>query len=547
MPGKTLGKRRWGLAIATITCAATAALPSPAAAVLSGTNGRIVFTSARDPFTTATSQLYLRPTFSGSGGPGGASLITPSSTTQRRHATWSPDRTKIAFAQGDSSTSNFDIYILDLTDPNAIPQNITNSNNVTDDRPAWSPDGTRIAWESEVTDGSGQQDILVDAAPFGSVDLNLTNNGSVVSDAKPAGRPAWSPDSQTVYYSVGDLNVPPNGSNNDVQIFQEPADNTGTPAPLVHISGAHTFQPSISPDGTRICYTESATAGLNTNAAVFVAPLNDASTATVLAASGAGDYNCTWSPDGQFIAYVDGIFTTGDLVMERSDNSSLGPTLLETTANRFDGNPDWAPDGRPQCQDRNVTTQKNKPVSIPLDCADTGPAYERTSVRAFVLDGSGPTHGVVSTTDPQLLPASITYTPNPGFLGTDSFKVRSIDEPGFGDRDGTVTVNVRRPVFCRGKVSTIVGTGGADTITGTPRADVISSLGGNDRVKAAGRNDLICGGRGKDTLNGNNGNDKLYGQQGKDTLKGGPGKDTLKGGPGKDKLRGGPGKDKQVQ
>jgi Tol biopolymer transport system component len=510
-------------------------------------NGRIVFTSARDPFTTATSQLFLRPTFSGVGGPGGASVITPLSTTQRRHATWSPDRTKIAFAQGDSVTSNFDIYVLDLTDPNAVPQDISNSNNVTDDRPAWSPDGTRIAWESEVTDGSGQQDILVDTAPFGSgTNLNLTSGTG--SDLKPAGRPAWSPDSQTIYYSVGDVNVMPNGSNNDVQIYQEPADNTGTATPLVHISGAHTFQPSISPDGTRICYTtEIGTVGLNTSAAVFVAPLNDASNATVLAASGAGDYNCTWSPDNQFIAYVNGVFTNGDLVMERSDNSSPGPILLETTPNRFDGNPDWAPDGRPQCQDTNVTTFKDTPVSIPLPCADTGPAYERTSVRAFVLNGSGPSHGDVSTTDPKLLPASITYTPNPGFTGTDSFKVRSMDEPGAGDRDGTVTVDVRRPPLCQGRASTIVGTGGPDTIKGTRRADVISSLGGNDKVKAGGGKDLVCGGRGKDVLNGGKGNDRLFGQKGKDILRGGPGRDILKGGPGRDILRGGPGRDNQVQ
>jgi Tol biopolymer transport system component len=528
-------KRHWGVGIAALCLAAMAALPPAAGAVLSGTNGRIVFTSARDPFTTATSQLYLRPTFSGTGGPGVASLITPTSTSQRRHATWSPDRTMIAFSQGDSATANFDIYVLDLTQPGATPQNITNSNNVTDDRPAWSPDGTRIAWESEVTDGSGQQDILVDTAPFGSgTNLNLTNSAAI------DGKPAWSPDSQTLYYSVGNLNVAPNGNTNDVKIFQEPADNSGAGTEVVHISGAHAFQPSISPDGSRICYTESATAGLNTNAAVFVAPLNDANNATVLAASGSGDYNCTWSPDGQFISYVDGTFTNGDLVMERSDNSSLSPIFLETTANRFDGNPDWAPDGRPQCQDTTVTTRVNTPVSIPLPCADTGPAYERTSVRALVLDGSGPTNGSVSTTDPQTLPASITYTPKAGFIGTDSFKVRSIDEVAFGDRDGTVTVSVQQAgqgiprVLCAGRASTIVGTAGPDKVVGTPRADVIVGLGGNDKLSGLAGNDLICGGSGKDTLKGGKGKDTLLGQKGKDTLKGGPGKDKLKGGAGKD-------------
>jgi len=432
-------KSRLALTIAAICLVALAALPEAASAVLSGTNGRIIVTSARDPFTTATSQLYLRPT-SSSGGPGGVSLITPTSTTQRRHATWSPDRTMIAFAQGDSATSNFDIFVLDLTDPGATPQNISNSNNVTDDRPAWSPDGTRIAWESEVTDGSGQQDVLVDAAPFGSVNTNLTNNGAVVSDGKPAGRPAWSPDSQTLYYSSGDVNVMPNGTNNDVRILGEPADNSGSATEVAHISGAHVFQPSISPDGTGICYTESGTAGLNTSAAIFVAPLNDASNATVLAASGAGDYNCTWSPDGTLIAYVHGIFTNGDLVMERSDNSSPSPISLETVAGRFDGNPDWAPDARPQCQDQAITTTINTPVQIPLLCADTGPAYEQTPVNAVV--DVKPAHGTISPDEPQIVPGSITYNPDSGFRGTDSFTIDNFDDLGSGD-GGAVTVNIR--------------------------------------------------------------------------------------------------------
>jgi hypothetical protein len=161
--------------------------------------------------------------------------------------------------------------------------------------------------------------------------------------------------------------------------------------------------------------------------------------------AGVAGYNCTWSPNGTKIAYVQGTFSSGDLVMENSDLSG-GLLSLETTSGRFDGNPDWAPDGRPQCEDRTIFATVNAPVSIPLACEDTGPAYEQTEVRAFVE--TEPSNGTVSpglADPPVLLPGSVTYTPNAGFTGSDAIKVRSFDLVSFGDRDGTVTINVQPP------------------------------------------------------------------------------------------------------
>lgn len=125
-----------------------------------------------------------------------------------------------------------------------------------------------------------------------------------------------------------------------------------------------------------------------------------------------------------------------------------------------------------------------------------------------------------------------TYAPNQGFIGTDSFQVKSFDALGFGNDAGTVTLKVAAP--CAGKTPTAVGTAGSDQLGGTAGADVIDALGGNDTVKALGGNDVVCGGSGKDTLKGGGGKDKLLGQRGKDKLKGGGGKDTCKGGKGKD-------------
>ena len=413
----------------TAVVLAMAGLTASAGAVLSGTNGRIVLVSGRGAPSDATAKLYLRPT-TGSIGAGTASPITTATGAgQHRHPSWSPDRTKIVYAQGDNATANYDLYILDLTDPAATPQNITNSNGVTDDRPAWSPDGSKIAFESENADASGQLNIKLYNVASG----NITNFTSIAAGTYEH-KPAWTPDSETLFYVVGD----PNGTNMDIV---RQAATGGTPSNVLANPAANEFQPSVSPDGTQLCFTHATGAGFNASARIRVSLLNGGGQTELPGNSGTTGYNCTWSPDGTKIAYVQGLFSAGDLVMENSDLSN-GLLPLESTAGRFDGNPDWAPDGSPQCEDQTVKTKFDTPVQIPLLCADTGPAYEQTSVRAFATSDAGPTNGTVNT-DVLDLPADVTYTPNPGFAGSDSFQISSFDQVAFGDRKGTVTVDVQ--------------------------------------------------------------------------------------------------------
>jgi Tol biopolymer transport system component len=513
------------------------ALSAPAGAVLSGENGRIIFASGRNEASDATAKLYLLPVPSSTGGGSVTGPIITTPSVQHRHPTWSPDRTMVAYAAGDAlcTPTKCDIYVLDLTLPGATPVNITNSPTVNEDRPAWSPDGTRLAYESEVSSGSNQLDIIVDDAPFGTGTLNLTNSGTVI-DSKPA----WSPDSQTLYYSVGNVFVAPNGSNNDVKIFQEPANNTGTATAVVHISGGHSFQPAISPDGTKMCFTLGTSAGLNSGANIMVKSLNPAGTPSVLASSGAGDYNCTWSPDGVFVAYVTGTFSSGKLVMERADNTSPFPIELAQDAggNRFDGNPDWAPDARPLCPDSQFTTTSGQAVTFQVVCTDTGPAYEQTDVKEFAE--TAPANGTLAQNfagDP------FTYTPNAGFTGTDAFQVRSFDELGFGSDTGTVRIVVEPPLRCAGRTATRVGTAGNDIINGTRGRDVIVAIGGNDRIRGGRGNDVICGGLGRDNIGGGAGRDRARGGAGNDRIAGQAGNDNLRGDAGRDRVSGGSGRD----
>ncbi len=307
-------------------------------------------------------------------------------------------------------------------------------------------------------------------------------------------------------------------------------------------SGVDEYQPSISPDGSKICFTLQTTIGNSSTAEIYTASLPSFTGLTDISNDNTkGDINCTWSPDGQFIAYVNGTFTSGALVMKRADGTSTFPIPLEDVAGHFDGNPDWAPDGSPDCPDSTVITAPNKPITIPLECTDTGPQYERTDPNGFVANDGGPLHGTTSDDAPLANPSTVKYTPDQGFEGRDRIIFGSFDDFGFGTDRGTVRIEVRS---CFGKTATVVGTSGRDNLRGTRGRDVIVSLGGNDTIKSFGGKDVVCAGAGKDVIKTGRGADRAAGGAGADRMIGAAGKDLLRGGAGRDRMFGGAGRDR---
>jgi dipeptidyl aminopeptidase/acylaminoacyl peptidase len=411
---------RQGMAAFAACAAVVSILPAMASAVVPGTNGTISFTSGRGAGGDASADIYLL-NFPNTGD------IDPltSATGQHRHPSWSPDRTKIVYALWNGADKDLWIHTLPGTSRSRLTLDAEE-----EDRPAWSPDGTKIAYE--VTNGGAgtQEDIEVANAVTlgGDTAVDITQDSAATE-----GKPAWSADSQSVFYSSDAAGAPV-----DNNIVREPA---GGGAVTNVITGAtDDYQPAISPDGQRMCFTRGAF-GSN-DAEIFTANANglNSGVAPLSPDDNVGSYNCAWSPDGEKILYVTGTFSNGALMMENSDNTGLPQTLTNEAA-VFDGNPDWAPDGRPTCDDTTVNARSSNAEEIALSCLDTGPDYERTAVTEQITAGSGPQHGTLGELQ-QGEPATVSYTGDPNFVGTDTFRFSGDDARGPSANQGTVTINV---------------------------------------------------------------------------------------------------------
>jgi hypothetical protein len=419
-------------------------IPGTADAVLGGTNGRILFTSGRDSADGVDGQakLFLRTTVGSFAAGDVGPAVTSTPGVQHRHATWSPDRTKIVYGRGTPgafATEDFDIYIQDLTSPGSIPVPITTpGDSITADHPYWSPDGTRIAFDNEVTNGSGQRDISIYDISNGQT-TNLTNTPAIIEQD-----PAWTPDSTELYYQTGDP-----GGVGTVDVVKRPAAG-GAQVNIAAAPGITEMQPSVSPDGNNLCFVRGS--GFNDTDDVIVS-LTNGGGQTILTDDVEGqtkaDYNCTWSPNGTQILFSRGTFTNGRLVMLKADGSDLFPIEITDDAMNFDGNADWAPDGSPVCDDVEVSTEINQPVEIEMTCRDTGPEYEKTNVQTTVSEP--PTSGTLGDTvdgaEGTTVTDTVTYTPNAGFTGTDTYEFNSFDFRGFGQVRATATIEVKPEVI----------------------------------------------------------------------------------------------------
>jgi Tol biopolymer transport system component len=185
----------------------------------------------------------------------------------------------------------------------------------------WSPDGARLAYATV----TAPSDIFIQDVYTGRT-TNLTR--SFADDRYPT----WSPDGASLLFfsnlggSFETYRIAPDGTN------------------LYRLTSDEGILPAFSPDGAQILFTATARRNLYLMNA-------DGSGARLITRGPRNDRNAVWSPDGQQIAFV-GLLTgahSGHFIFTLDAaclrEPACEPSLL-LPGFRFQGMPQWSPDGR---------------------------------------------------------------------------------------------------------------------------------------------------------------------------------------------------------
>jgi Tol biopolymer transport system component len=281
-----------------------------APATFPGENGKIAYNSSDGYIHT------MNPDGSGT-----TILPIPAEPYGGAEPAFSPDGTKITFYSSQNS-EKYEIYTVNIdgTDVTRLTNNSAN-----DMEPTFSPDGKKIAFTS---DRDGNYEIYVMSID-GSGQTNLTRN--LADDAQPS----FSPDGSKIAFSSWGGRDPYASS---AQIYTMNADGTQQSILTTKDLRDTNMEPSFSPDGEQIVFSNEQGNGSNTT---DVAVVNSDGSGQINLGPG---FSPTFSPDGEKIVFsteLQASIKSSDIYVMNSDGShrvNITNTEPQDGQERY---PDW--------------------------------------------------------------------------------------------------------------------------------------------------------------------------------------------------------------
>lgn len=248
-----------------------------------------------------------------------------------------------------------------------------------------------------------------------------------------------------------------------------------------------------------------------------------------------GDTNFDFQDgDASTLVSIAGPVSRIEIEYENGDIGEQAVMVSDVHFETIDASDNLAPTAAPD----NASTEEDTAVIVDVTSNDTDPEGDDLTVSGV----SDPANGSATVnTD-----GTVTYTPDTGFVGSDSFDYTIEDEAGntststvsvsVGEGDGDPRIDT--DVFpvdptlqpldpLDGQDEDPDPEDDRDLVNGTDAAETFSTGDDSDTIIAGGGNDTIEGGIDDDLISGGAGDDLITDVQGADTVEGGSGDDTI--------------------